>query len=70
MGLIIIRGIVFPEKVKGVTVTDPNGDFNVYINIKLSEDEQQKAAAHELRHIELDHLYDSDPVIINELEAG
>lgn len=70
MGLIFIRSIKLPDKVKGVTVTDPNGDFNVYINTKLSQSEQMKTADHEIRHIELNHFDNLDPVIINELEAG
>lgn len=70
MGLIFIRGLKLPETVMGVTVPDQDGNFNVYINIGLSEEERQKTADHELRHIEKDHFYNCDPVIINELEAG
>lgn len=70
MGNIYIRGIALPLKIKGVTVVDSEGNFNVYINIALSKDTQLKATEHELNHIKLDHFYDYEPVIFNELEAN
>ena len=51
MGDIYIRGIELPLTVKGVTVVDSDGNFNVYINILLSHAVQQKATKHELKHI-------------------
>lgn len=70
MEAIIIRGIELPPKIKGVTVVDSDGDYNVYINILLSNDVQRKTQKHELRHIIKDHFHNIDPVIINELEAN
>lgn len=70
MGDIFIRGIELPLTVKGVTVLDENGDYNVYINVLLSFDVQQKATKHELKHIRKEHFYDFEPVIHNELEAN
>ena len=70
MGDIFIRGIELPLTVKGVTVLDSDGNFNVYINILLSYATQQKATQHEIRHIKKDHFYDFEPVIHNELEAN
>mgnify|MGYP000845306567 CR=1 FL=1 len=46
-----IRYIDLPYRVKGVTVMDEEGFFNVYINARLSYDCQQKAIKHELTHI-------------------
>jgi predicted nucleotide-binding protein len=43
LGDIYIRGIELPMTVKGVTVVDSDGNFNVYINILLSHAVQQKA---------------------------
>ena len=54
MGDIYIRGIELPLTVKGVTVVDSDGNFNVYINILLSHAVQQKATKHELKHIKSD----------------
>lgn len=70
MNDIFIRGIELPFAVKGVTVLDADGNFNVYINTLLSFDTQQKAARHEIAHIKKDHFFDYEPVIINELEAN
>lgn len=70
MDEIYIRGIEFPLKVKGVTVLDCNGDYNVYINTLLSDELQRKATKHEIKHIEKEHFYNFDPVIHNELEAN
>ncbi len=70
MDEIYIRGIEFPLKVKGVTVLDCNGDYNVYINKLLSDELQKKATKHEIRHIKKDHFYNFEPVIHNELEAN
>ena len=69
LGEIYIRGIELPLKVKGVTVLDSDGNFNVYINILLSQDTQRKATKHEIKHIKKEHFYDFNPVVHNELEA-
>lgn len=70
MNDIYIRGIELPSRVKGITVLDENGDFNVYINILLSFSTQQCTTNHEIKHIKLEHFYNFEPVIYNELEVG
>lgn len=70
LGDIFIRGIELPLTVKGVTVLDCDGNFNVYINILLSYETQRNATKHEIKHIKKDHFYDYEPVIHNELEAN
>jgi Zn-dependent peptidase ImmA (M78 family) len=67
---IIIRGIELPPKIKGVTVIDDEGDYNVYINTLLSPEVQKRTQKHELAHIIKDHFYNYDPVVINEIEAN
>lgn len=47
----IIRYIALPYSVKGVTVMDKDGFYNIYINSQLSFEEQDKAIRHELEHI-------------------
>lgn len=44
-------------------------DFFVFVNTVLSPECQQRAARHELQHIKKDHFYNSEPVVVNELEA-
>lgn len=67
---IYIRGIELPGSVKGVTVEDINGDYNVYVNTILCPEAIDKACRHELKHIELNHFRDFNPVVINEMEAS
>jgi Zn-dependent peptidase ImmA (M78 family) len=51
---VFIHVISLPVSVRGVTVTDENNDYNIYINANLSQDQQKKALEHELKHIERD----------------
>ena len=67
---IYIRGIKLPHTVKGVVVVDENGDYNIYINNLLNYEMQLKTAEHEIKHIKLNHFYNYDPVIYNEIEAS
>lgn len=50
----IIRLLDLPCSVKAVTALDEDGCANIYINSKLSREEQQKAARHELAHVSRD----------------
>lgn len=51
MNNVLIRELDFPSTVEGVTVTDANGDYNIYINANLSPAKKQKTLDHELCHI-------------------
>ncbi len=46
-----IRFIPLPTTLKGITVEDSSGFYNIYINDSLSYEEQQKAIQHELSHV-------------------
>ena len=41
-----------PCTVHGMVIMDDSSDYNVYINSRLSCDEQKKALKHEMTHIE------------------
>lgn len=69
MNQVFIRGIALPGSVRGVTVFAPDDDFIVFINTNLCPETQSKAITHELRHIQLNHFYNDDLVVINEMEA-
>lgn len=56
--------------VPGVTVLDEDGNYNVYINARLSFEERKKTLAHELRHIKKDHFFDDRMIAEIEKEAG
>ncbi|MDQ7095008.1 hypothetical protein REC12_15535 [Desulfosporosinus sp. PR] len=47
-----VRLIDLPITVKGMTVTDGEGNYNVYLNNKLSQNTIIKTYIHELKHIE------------------
>lgn len=57
-----IRCIDLPCTIKGITVQDGNGFYNVYINAKLSEEAQKQALEHELTHIKRNDFYSFEPI--------
>lgn len=69
MDEISCRIIVLPSRVNAVTVVDENGDFNVYVNARLSREEQVAACDHERRHIIKNHFYRRKSVSQCEQEA-
>lgn len=56
----IVRYVDLPCSVRGVTVLDFDGNYNVYINSRLSYDVQQGALEHELNHIKNNDFYCCD----------
>lgn len=64
-----VRRVSLPRTVRAVTVTDPDGDYNVYLNGVLPPEVQRSALEHELRHIGGGHFYNERSVVLNELEA-
>lgn len=70
MDAVIIRVIDLPYKVNGLTVKDEEGDYNIYLNARLSDERRVKAFRHELRHIKLGHFYSDFPVDVKEAEAN
>ena len=68
MNQIFVKKIALPAKVKGMAV-EIQDDFFIFVNENLSLKAQHCAADHELRHVKLDHFYNEDPVVINELEV-
>ena len=67
---IFVRMIPLPHAVRAVVLPNDDGTFDIYINSTLPEEIQSKALEHELEHIRRDHLYNDDPVGLNEQEAG
>lgn len=62
MGDVIVRLKDMPVKINGMTILDADGNYNVYINSRLSCDDQRKAYDHELEHIRRDDFYNSLPI--------
>jgi len=56
MDNVFVRLKDLPDGVKGFVALDPNGDYNVYINKDLSQEQQMATLAHEVLHIDNNHL--------------
>jgi len=67
MDTVIIRIIDLPHGVRGLTVKDEEGDYNVYINGRLSQDQRSIAFYHEIEHIRRGDFYTEDPVWMKEM---
>jgi hypothetical protein len=67
---LIVRSICLPCSVKGLTVPDDAGDYNIYINTQLNYETQRKALKHEVEHIKNDHFYSTRPVSFLENEIN
>ena len=57
-----IRLIDMPCSIKALVSMGDDGFYNIYINSKLSREEQCRAAAHELNHIALDDFYNNKDI--------
>ena len=52
MNEIYVRLLSLPMTIRGVTVTDEEGDYNIYINSSHTPDQQKLVLKHEMTHIE------------------
>ena len=59
---IYVRQIDMPVTAKGFVSPDEDGNMNVYINSRLSREEQFNALFHELKHAANGDCYSDDPV--------
>ena len=62
MDNIIVRLKDLPCGINGVTILDEDGNYNIYINARLSYYGQQEAYRHELKHIQRDDFYNNLPI--------
>lgn len=69
MDAVIIRKINLPTTLPGYTVLDENGDYNMYLNDRLSHDAQTEAFRHELEHIRRGHFYTYEDIRVLEEQA-
>lgn len=54
-----VRMVDLPCPVKALLRYDAEGFPNIYVNARLSREEQMKAIKHELRHIRRDDVYNA-----------
>lgn len=52
MDKVILRYMSLPTSVRGLTVQDEEGDYNIYVNARLAHEASKKTLQHELQHIE------------------
>jgi hypothetical protein len=57
MGDIFIRFVSFPTlRIYGATALDENGDYNIYIDERLSNEKKLETYKHEVLHIKKRHF--------------
>lgn len=52
-----VRLMDLPHSIKAFVALDEEGFNNIYVNSRLSQEEQFKAAMHELRHVARDDFF-------------
>lgn len=57
MNDVIVRLISMPLSVRAFTVPDAQGDYNVYLNEALSDEQLKKSFVHEKEHIKRGDFY-------------
>lgn len=62
MGETIIRLAALPHGLNGYVSMDAEGDYNVYINSRLTCEQQRRTLEHELEHIERDDFWNDAPI--------
>ena len=67
--MIIRKTDLLPVELPGITVLDENGDYNVYLNDRLSYDAQADALRHEVEHIKQGHFYKLEDIKVLEDQA-
>ncbi len=62
MNEVFVRFIALPAAVRAFTMPDEEGDYNIYINTTLSDEQKKLSFLHEQRHIARDDFYKDMPV--------
>ena len=66
---VITRVIPLPTRIKAMTVLDNDGDYNIYLNVGLSWEEQRAAYKHEMRHIKFGDFFSLNDIQFLEQRA-
>lgn len=69
MNDIIIRVVDMPESIRALTIRDPENDYNIYLNCRLSQERLLQAYMHELQHIRSGDFDSSESVDLIEIYA-
>ncbi len=57
---VFVRKIHLPMAVRAFTIPDEQGNYNVYINDRLSAEQQHKSLEHEFMHIRSGDFYKNE----------
>lgn len=57
-----VRLMDMPCTIKAFVAMDEDGFNNIYVNSKLSREEQQRAVLHEINHIARDDFYSESDI--------
>ena len=63
---IITRIMDMPTLIKGFTLLDDDGNFNIYINARLDTFAQRRTYMHELEHIQNGDFYSVEDIRVLE----
>ena len=64
---VFIRLVTFPSiTTESACVTDPDGNYNIYIDERLSDETKKRKLRHELIHVKQNHF--SDDVLVSDAE--
>ena len=69
MNEVVIRTVNLPVTISAYTALDSDGDYNIYINARISLERQMIAYRHELKHIERGDYYKNDSADLIEIYA-
>lgn len=58
---LIVRAIPLPIHVRAFTIPDGEGDYNIYLNSNLTDEQQKKSLRHEKLHIVNGDFGSSEP---------
>lgn len=65
-----VRYVEFPNQAAGgVSVSNGDGTFSIYLNTRCSPERQKKALRHELQHLIKNHFFRDGPIDAIEREA-
>lgn len=63
MDSVIIRIVRLPPHIRGYTMPDENGDYNIYISDCLNDESRVKTLRHELKHIRCGDIYSNESAL-------
>ena len=69
MNEVVIRTVNLPVTISAYTALDSGGDYNIFINAKMSLERQIIAYRHELQHIERGDFFKEGSADIIELDS-